>query len=33
VISPELAAMPMLDAAALAVERTRAVVAEALADP
>jgi sugar phosphate isomerase/epimerase len=31
VISPDLAAMPPADAAALAVERTRAVVAEALA--
>src|SRR5580700_369787 len=31
VISPELAAMPVLDAATLAMERTRAIVAAALA--
>ena len=31
VISPELAAMPVLDAATLAMERTRAIMAAALA--
>ena len=33
VISPELTAMPVLDAATLAMERTRAVVAAALEAP
>jgi sugar phosphate isomerase/epimerase len=32
VISPDLAALPILDAATLAMDRTRAIVAEALAD-